>query len=224
MVPKETNITIQTQEPAIPYTQHTPRKQLNTETNIMVALAYRRATVGDAPRLCELMEHAFTTNDSRPDWTGDAEIASHFRMKLENMVKGLEMEDVVTFAISDATDEKGYIIASVNLQLQGENKDVARISSIIVQDEYQRGGIGSQILAYAEDYSKKTWSVDKFSLDALSSRTALLAWYKRKGYRETGETRPFPRKMFHMCTIPDDLCFIQMIKDPEAESAAAVAH
>lgn len=182
----------------------------------MVALTFRRATIDDAPRLRDLMEHAFSTNDSRPEWTGDAEIASKFTVKLENMQKELTMDDLVVFAVMN---EAGDIIGSITVGKKPEN--VGRISTIIVQDEYQRGGVGGQMLTYAEEFLKSEWGSKRLSLNALSSRKALLAWYKSRGYRETGEKHPFPRDagMFASCTIPEDLCFIEMFKDVEGGEA-----
>ncbi|KAJ6785100.1 hypothetical protein PWT90_03557 [Aphanocladium album] len=166
----------------------------------------------DAPRLRELMEHAFSTNDSRPDWTGDAELASKYTLKLEQMQMGLAKEDLITFAVMN---EAGDIIASVAVGKKDGQDDVGRISSLIVQDDYQRGGVGGQVLTYAEEFSKKELGVKKLWLNALSTRTALLAWYKSRGYRETGETSDFPRNYsaFASCNIPEDVCFIEMMKD-----------
>lgn len=179
----------------------------------MAALTFRQATLDDAPRLRELMEHAFSTYDSRPDWTGSAEIAANFKVSLENMQKSLSKPDLVAFV---ASDDKDYIVATVEVAKRGD--DTARISTLIVQDEYQRGGVGRRVLAYGEDWCKENWGVTKFSLNALSNRTALLAWYKRRGYKETGEKEPFPRhaKMWEGVNIPEDLCFVDFIKEVEA--------
>ncbi|KAM3466273.1 hypothetical protein MY5147_000790 [Beauveria neobassiana] len=183
----------------------------------MIDLTFRRATADDASRLRDLMEHAFSTNDSRPNWTGDAELASNYTLKLESMQAALAMDGLVTFAV---LNEAGDIIASVNVARKGD--DTGRISGLIVQDEYQRGGVGGRVLTYAEEYCKREWEVSKLSLNALSTRTALLAWYKSRGYRETGETSEFPRDddSFASCTIPEDLCFVEMSKDPYAGESA----
>ncbi|OAQ99093.1 hypothetical protein LLEC1_06885 [Akanthomyces lecanii] len=188
----------------------------------MVALTFRRAALADAPRLRDLNEHAFSTNDSRPDWTGDAELASMYTVSLESVEKSLAMEGWETLV---AENEAGDVIASVSVGKKGD--DTGRVAFLIVQDEYQRGGVGGRILAYGEDFCKREWGVKKLSLSALSSRKALLAWYRSRGYRETGETSPFPRDAgeFASITIPEDLCFIEMDKDAgtlEADEAAKV--
>ncbi|ATY63526.1 Acyl-N-acyltransferase [Cordyceps militaris] len=177
----------------------------------MVELIFRLATMDDAPRLRALIEHAFSTNDPRPGWTGDAALASQYTMELEQMKADLAMPGVVTFAVLAAAG--GDIIASVNVGRRGA--DTGRIGNLIVHDAYQRSGVGGQVLAYAEAYCQREWGVTSMSLNALSSRTALLAWYRSRGYRATGETSAFPRgaAAFAACVIPEDLCFIEMIKD-----------
>ncbi len=188
----------------------------------MVALTFRRATLDDAPRLRELNEHAFSTNDSRPNWTGDAALASKYTLTLEDVQRGLAAENVVTFA---ALNEAGDIIASASVGKKGDAGDTGRIGNLTVQDAYQRGGVGGRVLAYAEDFCRTEWGVRTLSLNALSSRTALLAWYKSRGYRETGETSPFPRDagLFASCAIPEDLCFIEMTKDAGAVEGDATS-
>ncbi|KAM3559444.1 hypothetical protein MY1884_003440 [Beauveria asiatica] len=184
---------------------------------MVVALTFRRATADDAPRLRHLMEHAFSTKDSRPNWTGDEELASNYTLKLESMQAVLAMDGLVTFAV---LNEAGDIIASVNVGKKGD--DTGRIGGLIVQDGYQRGGVGGQVLTYAEEYCKREWGVRKLSLNALSTRTALLAWYRSREYRETGQKSAFPRDddRFASCTIPEDLCFVEMSKDLYAGESA----
>ncbi|OAA55197.1 Acyl-CoA N-acyltransferase [Cordyceps fumosorosea ARSEF 2679] len=177
----------------------------------MAALTFRRATLDDAPQLRALTEHAFSTPDSRPDWTGDAVLAAHFTLTLDAMKASLTASDVVTFAVLDAA---GEIIASASV---GKKAETGRISMLVVHDAHQRGGLGGRVLAYAEEHCRREWAARRISLNALSSRTALRAWYARRGYRETGETSPFPRESgrFAALAIPDDLCFVEMIKDVE---------
>lgn len=176
----------------------------------MTALTFRRATLDDAAWLRNLNEHAFSTNDSRPNWTGDAELASKYTLSVESIIKSLTAQGWETFV---AENEAGDIIASINVGKKGD--DTGRIATLIVHDDYQRGGVGGRVLAYGEDFCRREWGVTKLSLNALSSRKALLAWYKSRGYRETGETSPFPRDAPEFASIhmPEDLCFVEMDKD-----------
>jgi hypothetical protein len=36
------------------------------------------------------------------------------------------------------------------------------------------------------------WSATTMEMTVIRQRAELIAWYERRGYRRTGETRPFP--------------------------------
>jgi GNAT superfamily N-acetyltransferase len=52
-------------------------------------------------------------------------------------------------------------------------------------------GIGSRLLAAAEDIARG-WSSQEMEMTVIAQRAELIAWYERRGYRRTGESRPFP--------------------------------
>ena len=58
--------------------------------------------------------------------------------------------------------------------------------------ELQRAGIGRAILAEAERVVREDWRLPRMCMTVIDLRTELIAWYQRRGYRLTGETRPFP--------------------------------
>ena len=180
-----------------------------------IDLVFRIATTEDAPRVRSLVEAAFQTHDSRPDWTGHLELATSFRLSLEEVIKSINQPDKITLVAfrKEDTEEKD-LIASIEVSHR-EASHAGRLSMVAVDDKYQRGGVGKKLLEYAEDYCRKEWGVTKFSLDALSTRPALNAWYQRRGYVKTGETNPFPRELeaFKGLNLPDDMCFIEMEKD-----------
>jgi hypothetical protein len=51
-------------------------------------------------------------------------------------------------------------------------------------------------------------------LTVIAQRVELIAWYERRGYRCTGETRPFPYgdERFGV-PLRDDLTFTVLVKD-----------
>ncbi|KIN03143.1 hypothetical protein OIDMADRAFT_40783 [Oidiodendron maius Zn] len=178
-------------------------------------LQFRIATLDDAPQLQHLVQSAFRAHDSRQDWTGDMELASHFRIETEEVMVNLAKPDMVTImAFTTPTDNDkaaAALVASIEVSKRGT--DVGRLSMIAVDPSNQRNGVGRQVLAYAEDYCRKTWGITKFSLNALSTRKALVEWYMRRGYRKTGETSAFPRERFSNLALPEDMCFIELEKD-----------
>ncbi|GAD96978.1 GNAT family acetyltransferase, putative [Paecilomyces variotii No. 5] len=185
-------------------------------------LQFRTATPDDAPQVQQLIQSAFRADDSRPDWTGHLELASNFRIELDEITANIANPDMVTLIAFTPPDENANVnnygdnnpaslVASISVSKRGT--DVARLSMIAVDERYQRGGVGRQVLEYAEDYCHRTWGVTKFSLDALSTRKALIEWYIRRGYGKTGETTLFPREKFKDLALPEDMCFIEFEKD-----------
>ena len=185
---------------------------------------FREAAQSDAPQVRHLVESAFRSIDSRPDWTGNAELASSFRVDIEQVKGDILKSDMVTLVAfypapqeaTDSNNDGATIVATIQVSKRGLS--VGRLSMVAVDEQHQQAGLGSQVLAYAEDYCHRTWGASKFSLNALSNRKALIEWYLRRGYRKTGETSPFPRERFGTLTLPEDLCFIEMDKDLVGET------
>lgn len=171
-------------------------------------LQFRLATKDDAEQIQSLVQSAFRTEDSRPDWTGHSELASSFWISVEEVMdKIVNPDNVVLMAL----DSNNALVASI--EVAKRDSKCGRLSMIAVDDRYQRGGVGRQVLAYAEDYCRRTWGADKFSLNALSTRKALIEWYMRRGYQKTAETSPFPRERFSNLTLPEDMCFVELEKN-----------
>jgi len=174
-------------------------------------LRFRIATLDDAQHIQHLVESSFRAHDSRPDWTGHLELASNFRLDIDAVKANISKPDMVTLvAVSEDGKDAAAIVASIEVTKRGCN--VGRLSMIAVDEQYQQSGVGRQVLAYGEDYCRQNWGVTNFSLNALSTRKALIEWYIRRGYKKTGETSPFPREKFNI-VLPEDMCFIEMVKD-----------
>lgn len=176
-----------------------------------INLQFRIATPDDADRIQHLVQSAFRTVDSRQDWTGHAELASNFRIEADEVLANITCPGIVNLVAMVDNNNDGGIMASIQVSKRGTN--IGRLSMIAVDDRYQRNGVGRQVLAYAEDYCRRTWCVEKFSLNALSTRKALIEWYMRRGYQKTGETSPFPREKFSNIALPVDICFVELEKD-----------
>ncbi|RFU31941.1 hypothetical protein B7463_g4443, partial [Scytalidium lignicola] len=171
-------------------------------------LQFRVATLDDAAQLQQLVQTAFRTEDSRQDWTGNVELASSFKLDIEEVKAKISNPDMITLI---AFDNNNALIATIDVSRRGA--DFGRLSMIAVDNRYQRGGVGRQVLSYAENYCRRTLDVKKFSLNALSTRKSLIEWYIRRGYQKTGETTPFPLERHGNLALPDDICFIEMEKD-----------
>jgi ribosomal protein S18 acetylase RimI-like enzyme len=171
-----------------------------------IGLNFQIATPNDAPRLQNLVQSAFRSEDSRPDWTADMKLGASYSISVEEIKDQITKPDSATLLAFDAND---VLVASVAMLKRG---DLARLANLVVDPNQQQGGIGRRVLEYAEDYGRREWGVNRFGLNALSTREELILWYARRGYQKTGEVSTFPLEKFRDLDLPDDLCFIEMEK------------
>ncbi len=65
------------------------------------------------------------------------------------------------------------------------------LGSLTVDPALQNTGFGRKLLRSAEEYAI-AHGARMMEITVVNVRSALIAWYERRGYRLTGETRPFP--------------------------------
>lgn len=61
-----------------------------------------------------------------------------------------------------------------------------------VDPTLQGGGYGRLVLAEAERIARDDFGAASMEMTVIRQREALIAWYERRGYAQTGERRPFP--------------------------------
>ncbi|OJJ48014.1 hypothetical protein ASPZODRAFT_131664 [Penicilliopsis zonata CBS 506.65] len=171
-------------------------------------ILFRIATSHDALRIQELIESAFRAQDTRPNWTDGLDLTSHFTLGIDEVLSTINAPDTATLI---GFNEDETLVSSVSVSRKTDS--TARLFWLAVHQNYQRGGLGRQTLAYAETYSRQTWAVDMMGLNALSTRVELRRWYVRHGYRETGETSPFPQEQVRALHLPPELCFNEFNKN-----------
>jgi ribosomal protein S18 acetylase RimI-like enzyme len=77
-------------------------------------------------------------------------------------------------------------------ELRGQPSGTAYFGMFAVVPTLQGGGVGGKVLAEAERRAVALWSATAMEMTVIRQRDELIAWYERRGYRRTGETRPFP--------------------------------
>ena len=66
------------------------------------------------------------------------------------------------------------------------------LPTVAVSPTLQGGGVGHAMLAECERAARVDWRCREMRMTVISVREELIAWYVRRGYRATGETKPFP--------------------------------
>jgi ribosomal protein S18 acetylase RimI-like enzyme len=75
--------------------------------------------------------------------------------------------------------------------LEPLDSDTWYLGSLTIDPTLQNSGLGRELLKSAE-----RWAVERgattMQMTVVNIRETLIAWYERRGYRLTGEIRPFP--------------------------------
>lgn len=139
------------------------------------------------PAVVELVESAYRGDASRAGWTTEADLLDGQR------TDAAAVADTVSDAKSVVlvnVDETGRMTACC--QVDRRDDGVAYFGMFAVRPDAQGSGIGGEMLDEAERYAREEYESSELEMTVIGQRTELIEWYERRGYRRTGETRPFP--------------------------------
>jgi ribosomal protein S18 acetylase RimI-like enzyme len=143
------------------------------------------AILTDIIAIKNLLNNAYRGEASKRGWTSEAHfITGSTRTNDTNLLQIMQQPGSIFLKYTNAEQQ---IIACVNLQQHG-NKIYLGMFSVL--PALQAGGIGKKILQAAEEYAKYLQCVSIY-MSVISVRTELIDWYKRHGYADTGERKPF---------------------------------
>uniref|UniRef100_A0A914HND4 N-acetyltransferase domain-containing protein n=1 Tax=Globodera rostochiensis TaxID=31243 RepID=A0A914HND4_GLORO len=105
--------------------------------------------------------------------------------------------------------------------LYKQSKTAAYFGMFAVHPFFQKTGLGKRLLTIAESYARITWGSDEMYLDVAGSLEELRdgmgrlqRYYMRRGFRSSGNRRPFRGQVARFITVDrDDLWIEEMIKD-----------
>ena len=149
-------------------------------------MAIAQATIEDIPALEKLLNGAYRGEDSKKGWTSEADLLQgELRTDAETLQRLMQTPGAVFLKY---INEQNVIEGCVFLQKQEGKLYLGMLS---VSPLVQAKGIGKQLMAEAEDYSRRQ-NCSSIFMKVISVRDELVAWYERKGYHNTGRTEPFP--------------------------------
>ena len=111
--------------------------------------------------------------------------------------------------------QNGPLLGTVWLEPKPESGQAAAwyLGLLTIRPDLQNRQLGRTLLAAAEAFAKDRGAI-RIRMTVINVREALIAWYLRRGYRATGETRPFPYGDDRFGTpLRDDLHFLVLEKD-----------
>lgn len=138
------------------------------------------------PALRALVEAAYRGNSARRGWTHEADLLEGDRTTDAELAAAIaDPARRVLLAIGD-----GVLAGSVTVTDLG--KGMAYMGMLCVDPELQSAGLGRTLMAQVESLAVREFAARAMEMTVVDARTELIAYYERRGYRQTGERRPFP--------------------------------
>jgi N-acetylglutamate synthase-like GNAT family acetyltransferase len=150
-------------------------------------VSFRAATEADVDAIVALVESAYRGEASRAGWTTEADLLDGQRTEAQ-AVRAIITQAASRVLLGVAAD--GTLLACC--QLERRDNGVCYFGMFAVSPVLQGGGIGRGMLAESERIATQEWDARTMEMTVISQRLDLIAWYERRGYRRTGQTRPFP--------------------------------
>ncbi len=144
------------------------------------------ARAADVPALVQLVNGAYRGETSRRGWTTEADLVGGPRIDAAAVEQIIASPDNALLVLRA---QSGLFACAHVRKLAG---GVAFLGLLTVRPALQGSGIGRQMLAAAERYARQHFGARFMEMTVIGAREELLAWYERRGYLPTGETRPFP--------------------------------
>jgi ribosomal protein S18 acetylase RimI-like enzyme len=171
-------------------------------------MTIRDATPEDLPALLALIESAYRGDSARRGWTHEADLL------------GGQRTDAAALAAVLADPDQAMLVATTSAGLAGCVRlgkvapAMVQIGMLSVAPDAQAQGTGRRLLAAAEAAAAARMAAGRAELEVIRQRTELIDWYRRRGYRVTGEERPFPHGDARF-GLPrrDDLAFAVLVKE-----------
>jgi ribosomal protein S18 acetylase RimI-like enzyme len=146
----------------------------------------RAADARDMAALHQLIEAAYRGDSARRGWTHEADLLG-----------GQRIDRPALTAILDDPQQRlllatrgGAVIGCVNIAALAGNR--AYLGLLAVDPAQQAGGIGRALMTAAETIAAAAFGARIIEMTVIRQRRELIAYYRRRGYELTSETRPFP--------------------------------
>lgn len=145
-----------------------------------------KAIPADVAELTALINSAYRGTSSQQGWTSEAHLLDGLRIDEPTITEYLQANNTT---ILKYTNEEGQIVASVYLEVRDGNR--LYLGMLTVSPTLQANGIGRQLLHEAEIWATNL-NCHTIFMTVITTRHELIAWYQRRGYRNTGKIQPFP--------------------------------
>ena len=143
------------------------------------------AGTADLSDIHGFVERGYRGDSARQGWTHEADLLGGQRTDLEEL--RLILDDPARTFLLGRID--GALAACIALQDKGEG--LFYFGMLTIDPARQGQGLGKIMLEAAEAHVRAL-GAHRMEAQVIRQRDELIAWYERRGYALTGETRPFP--------------------------------
>jgi ribosomal protein S18 acetylase RimI-like enzyme len=181
-----------------------------------MTIALRAADRDDLAAIVTLMNRAFRGEQS---WSTEAPYISGDRANEAMLQQEIAHGAQLLIAENDSHKIEGCV------SLKSISPQKWYLGSLAVDPALQNSGFGRRLLQASEDYAANAGAT-RIEITVVNVRDAIIAWYERRGYVRTGETRPFPYGDNRFGTpLRDDLNFVVLEKQltPSTNEVATLA-
>jgi GNAT superfamily N-acetyltransferase len=144
------------------------------------------ATTADIGPLHALIERAYRGDNAKQGWTHEADLLGGQRTDVEALAAMIADPSQVILILRNGEQ----IDACASLADRGGG--IIYLGLFTVDPALQGTGIGKLMMTASEDYAARHLAATRIEMTVIAQRPELIAWYERRGYRLTGELRPFP--------------------------------
>lgn len=155
------------------------------------ALRFRPATHADTDALVALVESAYRGDSSRAGWTTEADYLDGRRTGADDIAECIDRPHSVLL-IAERPGAAGgapELLACAHVAVED---GAGYFGMFSVRPNLQGGGIGKIVINEAERIAREEWKLPAMRMTVIDIRSELIAFYERRGYRRTGQIKPFP--------------------------------
>ncbi|MCX7057196.1 MAG: N-acetyltransferase [Proteobacteria bacterium] len=145
-----------------------------------------RAKAADVAAIVELVNSAYRGDSSRRGWTTEADLIDGTRIDASVLEQILALPDSAVLVLRAQSGLLGCV------EVSKKDADAAYVGMLSIRPALQSSGLGRQMLAAAETFARHEFGARFAEMTVIEERLELIAWYERRGYRDTGERRPYP--------------------------------
>jgi ribosomal protein S18 acetylase RimI-like enzyme len=147
----------------------------------------RPAVEADYPAIIDLTNLAYRGTGPSGSWNIESFIEG------QRLNESLLREDLAAkphaHLLTYRDDPDGPLLGTVLLDPREDA--VWYLGLLTIRPDLQQRKLGRALLAAAEDFAKQR-GAHRIQMTVINVRDILIAWYERRGYTLTGESRPFP--------------------------------